>query len=354
VKTVADFLKDLDLLTASPKPVNDILITSHANDRGWLEIGLDGKAVHVKFKVLMDAVNDPARRMRLRIDPSLYKNADGSMPARATRILMRGCRIGEAPKFVDALKVTLGGAVQIVAPRFFHVLQPWDHITVIRKKKIANYMGVYEFLGTNFKVSSPTALKAAKVIEEMKKIGKKLDGTDVDDHWTDWVPTSLPKKQGLTVNVPLGRTIDDVKVLPAKGEFRADVTTYPFTINNAQAADKTLAGLKAQLAAQPDFQPGWGSPNFTAYPMYEQYGYADVDEFFAGFTWTPPKKRGSDPFIWTGTRFDYTVILPVTNPATGNLIYNFFPPRGSTTLSTVFELDDTTSPLFPKLFYVTP
>ena len=37
-----------------------------------------------------------------------------------TRIVLAGCRVGNAPKFIDAFKQVLGGKVPVVASKFLH------------------------------------------------------------------------------------------------------------------------------------------------------------------------------------------------------------------------------------------
>jgi hypothetical protein len=92
--------------------------------------------------------------------------------------------------------------------------------------------------------------------------------------------------------------------------------------------------------------PAWG------FPEYEQYGHDTFDQFFKSFTWTASGPK-TNPVVWVGSREDYLMLVPVTSmlPADkGKLFYNFFPPRGSTTLSAFKELDETDS----RLYYRTP
>jgi hypothetical protein len=169
-----------------------------------------------------------------------------------------------------------------------------------------------------------------------------------DATWDRWLPKTLPRGMGkfdMPVTVPLGRKIEKQTTI-SPGQFRHQPGKYTVRFPTPTATQRTLAGLKAGLAAHSTMQPAWG------FPEYEQYGHDTFDEFFASFTWTRPKKD-LDPQVWTGLRHEYLVLVPITSivPADkGKLLYNFFPPRTGSTLTAIKELDETD----PKLFYRTP
>jgi hypothetical protein len=56
-------------------------------------------------------------------------------------------------------------------------------------------------------------------------------------------------------------------------------------------------------------------------------GYKSFDEFVKGWTWTfKPKNKAADEVKFNAVRHEYTVILPVTEIKSGDLILNFYPP----------------------------
>ena len=344
---IAGFLDELATTSSVTKPVGDLLIASHANDGGWLEIGLDGsKAINVRYADLLDVLADVGRRARLRIPATLLATPP------TTRVLIRGCRIGEAPKFVDKLKEVLGNQAKVIAPRHFTAVQTRDR----RNKRgvVTAIIGTFEYLAYGFKIVSKTALERPALLTAFRdrnpKFTEYTGGTAkvADDLWDQWLPDKVGKgKQRIPFEVQLGQTVDGLPTLPAVAEFRHETPPFGQQFTNSTAAQRTKAGLKAFLAARPDFQSTYG------FPTYERYGFADFDKFFEGFEWTPSKKASANPFVWNGTRHVYTIIIPVCTPplkATGNaLIYNYFPVRTSST-APIKMLDETDG----RLFYTTP
>jgi len=138
--------------------------------------------------------------------------------------------------------------------------------------------------------------------------------------------------------------VTDVHLSP--GQLRHRRGTYTARLSNPTAAQRTQAGLKTALSQYPAMQPAWG------FPEYEQYGHDTFDQFFNSFTWKASCPK-TDPVVWVGSREEYLMLVPVTSmlPADkGKLFYNFFPLRGSSTLSAFKELDETDS----RLYYRTP
>jgi hypothetical protein len=353
--TVTEFLSHVD--TVATKPTGDLLLGSHGNDTGWLEIDLDSAAARtVSYAVLKEAFDDVVRRNRLRIPPSFYTTPQGgTVPI---RVLIKGCRVGQAPKFVNGLKLLFGGQVPVVAPKHFYAVRPIIKTRKVRRRKIHTPLGQFEHLVYTNEIVSPTAMKRADLLAAFRGKGfQQFDSTPqspkpIPDLWDVW----LPKKQKelrvgerpIRYTVSLGRTIEKFTTLSGMAKFRHKTPKITIRIANPPAAVKTLAGFKAALAARPDYKAGWGP---TSFPVQEQYGHANFDDFFNSFTWTPSKKKSADPFIWVGQRHEYNVMLPVvqslTGAATDRLLYNFFPPRGSGG-TTFIELLDTNAGLFFK------
>jgi hypothetical protein len=359
VTTVRDFLVRVD--TTEPLPTGDLVLGSHGNDTGWLEIDLDSAAARVvSYKVLKEAWDDVTRRNRLRIPPDMYTTSSGQRAP--VRVLIKGCRVGQAPKFVDALKMLFGGKIPVIAPKHFYFVRPIYKTRKKRKKTvIVGAVGTFEHLAYSNEIVSPTELKRPALLAAFRAKGfKQFNHTSttpslIPDLWGTWLPESKNLAEGpdrpIAYTVSLGRTIDKFSTLSDLAMFRHQTPENSISITNPGPAEKTKAGFKAWLAAQPFQQPGWGP---TGFPMYEQWGHTTFDAFFDSFTWTPPKKLNSNPFIWVGERHEYNVMLPVVEPpmtgkATDKLIYNYFPPRGAGG-TTIIELLESEA----GLFYVSP
>ena len=343
IKDVSAFIKKVDTSVTAP-PVGDLLIGSHANDRGWLKIDLDGGAdLNVTYKLLKDVLANPSRLAKVKIPPRLYTKPDKTNAP--IKVHMKGCRIGLTPKLVDTLKQVFGGVVPVTACKGFHLVQHWPR------------HGTFEYLDYSLRALSKTTLTRAQVIDGLKKAKHEFfDATKIpDDIWDLWVPASLTKdRQDLTFSVKLGRTISRRTTLPATGQYRHDVVSYPLTILSPGPADKKLSGVLPALNRLPEFQPAWG------FPMYEQFGYASPKDFFDGLDWTPTVS--TDRIVWNGSRHEYTMVIPITDPVPtiktvrrrkrvvfGKLFYNFYPVAGSRD-SAINELLETNS----DLFYTTP
>jgi hypothetical protein len=357
VTTVRDFLVQVD--TTEPLPTGDLILGSHGNDTGWLEIDLDAAASRVvSYAELKKAWDDVTRRNRLRIPPDMYTTAQGQRVP--VRLLIKGCRVGQAPKFVDGLTMLFGGKIPVIAPKHFYFVH---HSYKTRNKKFLADVGWFEHLRYSNEIVSPTELKRPALLAAYRAKGfQQFDATStnpspIPDLWDTWLPKAAKNlakgERPIGYTVSLGRTIEKFSTLSNMGLFRHTTPKITVPITNPPPAVKTKAGFKAALAARPEYQPGWGP---TGFPVHEQYGHTTFDAFFASFTWTPPKELNSDPFIWVGTRHEYNVMLPVVEPpmtgkATDKLIYNFFPPRGSGGTEFI-ELDLLEGD--PGLFYLSP
>lgn len=357
-KQLVDVIKKLNTSSSFAKPLADVFLVSHGDDTGWLAIDLDkagGKTVSYQvLREILDATDTAgkARRTALQLPSTLFKKADGSMAD--TRIVLAGCRVGNAPKFIDAFKQLLGGQVPVVASKFLH---EFDMRARFAGTKLIAVLGMFEYLAYGFEANALTALSRDDLIDKLKKNPKNTwkDGTAIPQaQWETWLPKTrpLPRKFGrfrMPVSVQLGQKLAGVSALDP-GELRFLQGTFPsFVRRNPDPPDKTVAGLKALLSADQRFQPAWG------FPMHEQYGHATFDEFFNAFTWTLTmgfdRKLKVPKAVWTGTRFEWTLLVPVTGTVGGDdLIYNFFPPRGSTTDKPVIGINDADT----QLFYKTP
>jgi hypothetical protein len=360
VTTIAEFIKHVD--TTFPLPTDDLVLGAHATNSGAMTIDLDAIAPHqLDYQALKDAHDDVTRRNRLNIPPDMYTTSSGGR--QPVRVLIKGCRVGQAPKFVDGLKQLFGGKIPIIAPKHF---ESASSIVKTRRRRIVGAIGSVEYLLYSNELISRAALSRPALVKAFHDRGfTQFDAaaTPIPDLWEKkWIPTDVsPGKRALRKPfvVSLGRDVGNGRTtLTSLAEFRHYAKPWPVPIDNPPASVKTLAGFKAALAARPEYQPGWGP---TGFPKHEQLGPLNLDgspttfdQFFDSYTWTPPKKKSADPFTWVGVRHKYNVLLPVVQtPMTGTisdrLIYDFFPARGTggTPFIELLESD-------AGLFYVSP
>jgi hypothetical protein len=367
VTTVAEFIRHVD--TTGTLPVSDIVLGSHGNDTGWLEIDIDTVAPRaVNYKVLKEAWDDITRRNRLRIPADMYTTANGQRAP--VRVLIKGCRVGQATKFVDGVKMLFGGALPVIAPRHFYAVRPIINTRRTRPRGPITQvikLGQFEHLVYSNEVTAPTELSRPALLAAYRGRGfQQYDATSstpnpIPDRWDTWLPSARhlgAKKRPIDYTVSLGRTIETFTTLSGMAEYRHRPFKLPVPITNPTPAAKTKSGFKTALSQRPDYQPGWGP---TGFPVHEQLGPANLDgtattfdQFFSSFTWTPSKDKNADPFVWTGVRHEYNVLLPVvkrplTGKSTDQLIYNYFPPRGTGGTRFIELLESQAG-----LFYVSP
>jgi hypothetical protein len=350
VTTIAEFIHEVDI--SEPLPVSNLILGSHGNDTGWLEIDLDAKAPkrEVTYQILKDAYEDTARLHSLNIPSDMYTKADGTpMPV---RVLIKGCRVGQQPKFVDALKKLFGGKLPVIAPRHFYAVRPitkTHHKNKRDKKGTTIPLGQLEHLMYSNELVSKTELKRPALLAAYRAKGfQQYDATSaspnpIPDKWATWLPSEDKlgkKKLPIPYTISLGRKIEELETVSGMAEYRHRPFKLTYSLTNPPTVVKILSGFKGWLSQRPEHQPDWGPTHF---PVHEQLGPANVDgspttfdQFFDSFTWTRPDKKheNADPFVWTGVRHEYNVLIPVVEPpltgkSTDQLVYNYFPPRGS-------------------------
>jgi hypothetical protein len=72
------------------------------------------------------------------------------------------------------------------------------------------------------------------------------------------------------------------------------------------------------------------------YPLFKRYGYNDLDELVKAFHWKVTLNAGTTvkyALQYVGTRYLYLLSVPITDPATTLLIFNYFPTGGTPTLN---------------------
>jgi hypothetical protein len=344
--TVEDLITYLNNDTSVSRPIGNILIGSHAADKGWITIPFTGTPINgiVHSRTEYSTLEFADTNSIARIKPATVQTS--------AIIHIKGCVIGQAKPFVDKLKKVFGGQVTIHAPLFFESLIYLDKA------------GYVESFAYDFSITSLTALKTRNdIISAFKRRNPKfkfLDGTDVpDEMWKKWLPDKTPLQQGFTPSKFKVKLVPPIK-LNATQEMGALNTTnamgFTHRVDTENFSDKNWTGtlpaqtdtagkialLKPLMAADPLYDI-----SKTNFPVYMKWESKNVDDFLAGFNWelsaVTPKGLNA-----TGTRFFVRILVPICEPSSStNLRYNFYPETGA-----VAPAHNTVPDNDPKFYYI--
>jgi hypothetical protein len=308
VRAFGSFLLSSGTVT---RPIDDALIAAHANSEGWIFIPMYPKQKGgTNFETLETTLSDPTKSIA--IDDAVIGFTAGDPIMHSVHF--KGCNIGKAPAFLTKFREALGDNVMVTAPKHFHGL--WEH----------SEYGTWEYMAYEFQVRNKTYFATqADVISSLDAGGfTYIDGTAVATaDWAKWVPKKKVAKSVTTpLSAKLGVAIGKRKTIVTERQYRVTPLKFWWSITyhgGPPPATKALqqAAFEASVSADATFDPA------HPYPWYARLGYADVAEFFAGHTWVHKVSKGT--LYTTGTRVEYTVLLPITDPATGDLVFNFHP-----------------------------
>ena len=334
--TVRGFAQHLLASGSVTRPIDDALIGAHASSEGWVMITMfPGQKGATMYETLEEALATASKSIA--IDDTVIGYSAGDSITHSVHF--KGCNIGKAPVFLAKFKEALGGNVMVTAPRHFH--------GIYENKAY----GTFEFMAYEFQVRNKTYFPSrAAILAAFDEGGfSYLDGTAVPTaEWAKWVPKkNVSRSVPTTLNSKLGVTIGKRKTIPTDREYRVErqqFTTTPWSIKftggpapSSEAARQ--AAFERSVSGDADFQ------STHPYPWYERLGYADVTELFAGYTWKHDVKKST--LFTTGTRVEYTIILPITD-ASGNLVYNFH-PLSTTPYTAIINLNETDSDYFEQV-----
>jgi hypothetical protein len=308
--TVQDFANHLLTSGTVSCPIDDALIGAHASSEGWIKIAMfPGQKGATKYETLEETLATASKSIAIN-DKVIGYSAGNPI---THNVHFKGCNIGKAPKFLTKFKEALGGHVTVTAPKHFHGIFELDEY------------GTFEYMGYEFSVQrkSPFATRAALLTALDAAAFKFIDASAVPTaNWAKWVPKKIGKTIKWDVTRKLGMAIGKVKTISPKFEFR--VTTIPFKWEIGYKGGPAPSTTSARQAA---FESSVGSDSAFlsthAYPWYERTGFATIGDFFAGHTWTHTVKKNT--LFTVGSRVEYTVVLPITDMMTGNLMFNFYP-----------------------------
>lgn len=313
---VRQFITHLDATAAIAKPIDDMLIGAHANGEGWVFIPMyPGQRGATSFETLEHTIATAAHSVAV---PDALIGYQAGDPL-THHVHFKGCNIGKAPPFLAKFKEALGDHVHVTAPLHFHGLTPWPR------------NGIFEYMGYEFTIRRPTAFaNRAAALAAFQGAGFTLiDGSAVPNaSWDGWIPRNIRRERRQQVRSRLGVAIGRRRTVNTPQQFRVD-NRHPFvwtiTYPNAGAVPGGNAARRQALENSLQAEPRFGAAH--PFPVYERVGYASLQDFLAGYTWRF-QARGRR-LVCTGRRVVYTVVVAVTDPANGNLVFNFYPRAGS-------------------------
>lgn len=315
VDSLAGFIRALASSALITNPIRDVLVVSHANPEGRLQMRLlIGDAEEITYEDLETAVKNKT----LMIDPKLLAprpNKDG-IPA-PPRFFIHGCRIGSAPAYLKKLKEALGGGVLVVAPIHFHIAA-----------QLTKPAGYVEYMGYSFMLKQKKPLGSqADAIKAFSQAGfTRIDGQPVPAKaWKELIPSKInqagEQQIGVKVLNPVTKANENI---PARYRYRR---RQLFKSNSSMALKtdpKTDAGRKKAVRDELEKQ----LERYRAthpFPEYVRFGYASLDDFMEGWEWDFRFDSGTLNF--NAVRHEYTVIQPIVDPSSNKLYLNFYPTR---------------------------
>lgn len=347
--TLKDFIDDLDSDASVTKPVDNLVVGTHASSEGFLfmpvfpgQKDFNGDLNNdTDFEILEKAVSAPGP---IRI-PDLLIGFTNPPPTHSLHI--KGCNIGRdranmtrtpAAPFLNKLQEALGGHVNVTGPKHFHGLASMDDGSgtfeymaqefVVRTKAVPAKRGFTGF------ASRAVAVAAFAGAGFTYHDGSAIPAAD----WEPLIPKKIRKTARFDVSLPLGAggvEVDGRKTLKVGREFRVELAKIPWSFTPPGGIPSTpsakLAALRADIAADARFAAT------HAWPAYERVGFNSFTNWFDGHHWTISVVKTE--LVCIGRRYDYTVVLPivdrtVTPAAKRPVIFNFY-PGGNTTQAAI-------------------
>ncbi len=315
--SLEELVKHLNKLNNAQKPIGDVYICSHGNDSGWLEIRL---AAIVPFgEVDFDALlNIPHRERRL-----LFKTNTITQPGSTVRF--RACRIGQAEPFMQLLKNSFGGQVNVSGAKQLFYLRTSN----INGQDLAYEYLAYSFVLTRRNKKGLLLSERIKVVEAFKnREFTYFDGSNIpEDKWKLWVPKKAPKNKS-TRRLRL-RLNAGFRLFSFGTQFRSERIDAPNAIpyNGQQPSHEKAVNLaRTYLATLPEYQENWpaGRPaGVDSYPTYLRNGFNNLADFVNAHHWQKGQVGGQNALV--GSRMEYTLIVPIFDPATNLVMHNLVP-----------------------------
>lgn len=332
-------------------PIGDLMFAAHGLEFGTYYIALSSTlAAPADFELAVQANASDV----IRIDPALVTPAGGAMTTITVR--MRACNIGKARPFVAKLQTAMkpsGGSLKMTAPLHFNEFHD-----------IAG--GTVEFLAHKFTLKVDARFtKRDDLLAAFDGGGfTYLDGTAIPtDAWKAWVPNTIHPsswRQQFDMKVDLDPKVGADPTVTLHREYRFETKNYTWTWTAPDPGNDhdRIELLRTTLPQGTlDGKPTGVHAYDPAYewPIFKRYGFATLNDYVDKLPWTDHFSGGTHHF--SATQFEYTVMLPVTDPPAAAAppapapkpvmkFYNFYPKSGT---GAVMNLDETNPQLFLSL-----
>lgn len=338
----------------TPRPIGDLLLVAHGLENGtyWINLSRTQRSP-ADFEQADDANTSNVIRLTA---PLLTPAGGGAMNTITVRL--RGCNIGIARPFVEKLQAAMtpaGVTLNMTAPLHFDefhgitggTLEYFAHKFTVKVKK--------QFLKPNGTQDRDALLAAFDA-----KGFTYLDGTAIPAAaWTDWVPPNIHPsaanwKQSFNTQVDLSPAVGTQTTVTIHREYRYETIPFSWDWRTANPGSHALQldvlRNTLPLGTVPPSNRHLYDPSY-AWPLYERYGFTDIDDMVDHLDWNITFTGGTLHF--RTNRHEYTVMLPITNPPAAGTpppkpvmkFYNFFPSSAATGPA-VLNLDETNAGLF--------
>lgn len=298
-------------------PIGNVFIVTHAGATGafFCKLYNNSPRPQIYLDQFCPYVND---QNRTQVDTRHIKNNA------STNIYIRGCNVGQEPRFLRYVKQIFGNQVTVTAPLhedFFGHFQ--DGRTFYR----------CEYMRYCFKVlrNSPVSDKNSLVT-----LFDGLSATDIHgnristQNWNAWIPTNIHPTRDVvadyncTIAFHARMKPDRVFRYTNRMIYGYDIRwSGPGPLPTARA--DRIALLRRALPGDPVMQANYPSQQ-CQFPMYQRWGYQNLTAFINGLDWsfTPV----GTTLRCTGRRHEYEVRIPITD-AQNTLLVNAFLGRGT-------------------------
>ncbi|HEX8314208.1 MAG TPA: hypothetical protein VF609_04415 [Flavisolibacter sp.] len=336
--TVKQFIGHLDSTGTITKPIDDILIGTHANSQGYLFIPMfPRQAGPTTYETLEDTISDATKSIT--VPDSLIGYTTGDPITKSFHI--KGCNIGKATPFLDKLKEAIGGNMNVTAPIHFHGL--YENTT----------QGTWELMEYEFRLIRKNAFATrADYIAALEAEGFTFYNNDAiaTTDWEAWVPQNITQASAVSVPLPLGVTLNRRTTIPFDRSFRYRATDYTYTITFTGAIPSSMPDRMAALSAALDADKYRNTDTIGSfdpahpYPEYVRWGYSSKQDFLDEHEWR--FSPSGNQLVCSGRFHEYTLLVPVTDreaATMGNLLFNFYPiaSAGLSAITTGLPVTDT-------------
>lgn len=329
------FVDNLDADPAITFPIGDVLLGAHANSEGQLFMPMFGRQRGpTTFETLQRTLDEGDKAVA--ISDAAIAFSDGDPITHSVHF--KGCNLGKAEPFVVKFKEALGDHVSVTAPKHFHGITP------------SRPHGSFEYMAYEFSVRQDRDFPTrAALLTAFDDAGfSYIDATAVPlEDWERFVPRRIRRGTRSHVRATLGTSIGRLNTINVPRQFRVDRLPYTYTITYPTRGDVPGSAAAQRTAFENAIRAQDSFLSTHAFPVYERLGYATMDDFIDGYRWLI--RRSGRRLVARGARTEYTVVVVITDRASGHLIFNFHPRTGTAFPSMTTALQETDNTFFVRV-----